>query len=278
MKFTKMHGLGNDYIYINLFEEPEDVDYGKLAIKLSDRHMGIGSDGIITIGKSSKADCSIQIYNADGSRAEMCGNGLRCVAKYVYDNHIFEKDNISIETLEGVKKTKLVIEDGKVKNIIVDMGIPTCHDKTKIDLDKITHDLNVDNQVFEVMDISIGNPHTVLFVDELTDDLVLGVGKEIEKHPYYPNRTNVEFIKVISDNVIRMRVYERGTGETLACGSGATSAAFAYMLKNPKIHKVTVKLKGGDLIIKWDKKTNHLFMEGPATKVYDGEFDLEDYK
>lgn len=278
MKFTKMHGLGNDYIYINLLEESEDVDYGKLAIKLSDRHMGIGADGIITIGKSDKADFFMQIYNADGSKGEMCGNGIRCVAKYVYENHMCEKDNITVETLAGVKNLRLTIEDGKVKMVIVDMGMPMCHDGTEINIDKITHELKVDNQVFKVMDVSVGNPHTILFVDELTDDLVLGIGKKIESHPYYPNRTNVEFVKVVSDNVLEMRVYERGSGETLACGTGSTASAVAYMLKNPSINNVTVKLLGGNLNIKWDKKSNYLFMQGPATKVFDGEFDLDDYK
>ena len=278
MKFTKMHGLGNDYIYINLLEESEDVDYGKLAIKLSDRHMGIGADGIITIGKSDKADYFMQIYNADGSKGEMCGNGIRCVAKYVYENHMCEKDNITVETLAGVKNLRLTIEDGKVKMVTVDMGMPMCHDGTEINIDKITHELKVDNQVFKVMDVSVGNPHTILFVDELTDDLVLGIGKKIESHPYYPNRTNVEFVKVVSDNVLEMRVYERGSGETLACGTGSTASAVAYMLKNPSINNVTVKLLGGNLNIKWDKKSNYLFMQGPATKVFDGEFDLDDYK
>lgn len=278
MKFTKMHGLGNDYIYINLFNEPNNIDYGKLSIKLSDRHMGIGADGIITIGKSDKADYFMQIYNADGSKGEMCGNGIRCVAKYVYENHMCNKDIIDIETLAGVKRVKLKIVNDKVKMVSVDMGLPMCHDGSMIDKDKITHKLEINNKKYEVMDVSVGNPHTVLFVKEITDDLVLNVGKQIENHPFYPNRTNVEFVKVIDDNILEMRVYERGSGETMACGTGATASSIAYMLKNPNIQEVIVKLRGGDLKVKWDKKKNHLYMKGPAMKVFDGEFDLEDYK
>lgn len=274
MKFTKMHGLGNDYIYINLLEEKKE-DFAELSKILSHRHFGIGADGIITISKSDKADFFMQIYNADGSKGEMCGNGIRCVAKYVYENGLTDKTKITIDTLAGIKTLELSLENDKVEMVKVDMGVPTMHNGEELNKELLTHNLDVFNETYEVMDVSMGNPHTVIFVPEITDYLVLEVGKNIECHEYYPNRTNVEFVQIIDRNTIKMRVYERGSGETMACGTGSCASAVAYMLKNPDIYEVTVKLKGGDLKI-YRAENGHIIMEGPATKVFDGEFDLKD--
>lgn len=270
MKFTKMHGLGNDYIYINDMVEKCD-NYSELAIILSDRHKGIGGDGIITIGKSDKADFFMQIYNADGSKGEMCGNGIRCVGKYVYDNGLTNKTSLDIETIAGIKHLDLNIVDGKVESVKVDMGIPTCHDGSLISLDKIKHEVNG----YNVYDVSMGNPHTVTFVDNITDQMVLKDGPVMENDSYYSNRTNVEFIKIINNNEIDMRVWERGSGETMACGTGACASAVATMLLNDYRGTIIVHLLGGDLKITW-LNNNHVIMEGSATKVYDGEFKIQD--
>lgn len=269
MKFTKMHGLGNDYIYIE--DNGKNIDYSKLSIILSDRHKGIGADGIITISKSNKADFFMQIYNADGSKGEMCGNGIRCVGKYVYDNHLTNKTSITIDTLAGIKYLDLNVENNIVKSVKVDMGIPTCHDKTPLNIDKIKHKL----YDYDVYDISMGNPHTALFVPTITNELVHELGPQIENDKYYPTRTNVEFISTNKDNEIDMRVWERGSGETMACGTGACAAAVATMLLNKQKGTITVHLLGGDLKITW-LENNHILMEGPATKVFEGEFNIDD--
>lgn len=270
MKFTKMHGLGNDYIYINDMVEKCD-NYSELAIILSDRHKGIGGDGIITIGKSDKADFFMQIYNADGSKGEMCGNGIRCVGKYVYDNGLTNKTSLDIETIAGIKHLDLNIVDGKVESVKVDMGVPTCHDGSNLSINKIKHEING----YNVYDISMGNPHTVTFVDNITDQMVLKDGPVMENDSYYSNRTNVEFIKIINNNEIDMRVWERGSGETMACGTGACASAVATMLLNDYRGTIIVHLLGGDLKITW-LNNNHVIMEGSATKVYDGEFKIQD--
>lgn len=270
MKFTKMHGLGNDYIYINDMVEKCD-NYSELAIILSDRHKGIGGDGIITIGKSDKADFFMQIYNADGSKGEMCGNGIRCVGKYVYDNGLTNKTSLDIETIAGIKHLDLNIVDGKVESVKVDMGVPTCHDGSSLSINKIKHEING----YTVYDISMGNPHTVTFVDNITDQMVLKDGPVMENDSYYSNRTNVEFIKIINNNEIDMRVWERGSGETMACGTGACASAVATMLLNDYRGTIIVHLLGGDLKITW-LNNNHVIMEGSATKVYDGEFKIQD--
>lgn len=272
MKFTKMHGLGNDYIYIYA-ETIDDEFYSSLAIKLSDRHFGIGGDGIIVITPSLNADFFMQIYNADGSKGEMCGNGIRCVAKYVYDKNLTDKLHLEIDTLAGIKKVDLNILDGVVDSVKVDMGNALLHDGSLIDKNKCKHKLVVDGKEFDVMDISMGNPHTVVFVPEITDELVLKVGPLIEKNEYYPNRTNVEFVKIIDEKNLEMRVWERGSGETLACGTGACASVVAFSLVTSS-NDVVVKLRGGNLHIILDKKNNHVIMEGPATMVFEGEFDL----
>ncbi len=268
MKFTKMHGLGNDYIYV-YDENNNKYDYSKLAIKLSPRHTGIGADGIITISKSDKSDFFMQIYNADGSKGEMCGNGIRCVGKYVYDNKLTNKTSITIDTLAGIKYLDLNVVGDKVESVKVDMGIPVCHNGDNLVIDKIKR--NIDG--YDFYNISMGNPHSITFVDEITDELVYNVGPSIEVNSYYPNRTNVEFIKIINDNEINMRVWERGSGETMACGTGACAAAVATMLLNNKKGTIIVHLLGGDLKITW-LDNNHVIMEGPATKVFEGYVDV----
>lgn len=277
MKFTKMHGLGNDYIYINTISEGE-YDYSYLSTILSKRHFSIGADGIITISKPTakeKADFFMQIFNADGSKGEMCGNGIRCVGKYVYENGLTNKKSLKIETLAGIKNLDLNIKDNKVISVKVDMGVAMLHNGEAFELDKAKHDLQIENRAYEVIDVSMGNPHTVLFADEITDDLVLRVGPLIEKHEYYPNRTNVEFVKILKPGVLQMRVFERGSGETMACGTGACASAVAYFIKSG-LNEVTIKLLGGELKISKDKDNQHIILDGLATKVYDGEIDLND--
>lgn len=275
MRFTKMHGLGNDYIYLYENDLDKNIDksdyyYSNLAIKLSDRHFGVGGDGIILIRDSSKGDFFMQVYNADGSKGEMCGNGIRCVGKYVYERGLTNKTELKIDTMAGLKNIELILKDNKVTDVRVDMGKPTLHDGSTLRLTKCCHDLKIDGVTYSVMDVSIGNPHTVVFVDELTDDLVLKVGPLIENNPFYPHRTNVEFVQAVDDAKLNMLVWERGSGETLACGTGASAAATAFMLKNPQVKKVQVNLKGGILNIEW-QDNNHIIMTGSATKVFEGE-------
>ncbi len=271
-----MHGLGNDYIYI--YEEDinkekrNDEFYSKIAIKLSDRHFGIGADGIILIKESDKADFFMQIYNADGSKGEMCGNGIRCVGKYVYERGLTNKNKLAIDTLAGIKYLDLLVDDNnKVNEVIVDMGEPMLHNGSPVSLN-CEHTLKVDDEEYQVMDISMGNPHTIIYVPEITDYLVLEVGPKIENNSFYPNRTNVEFVKVIDDSTLEMRVWERGSGETMACGTGACAVATSYMLKHPEVKEIQVKLRGGTLNIKWNSD-KHILMRGEATKVFDGEIE-----
>ncbi len=275
MRFTKMHGLGNDYIYLYENDLDKNIDksdyyYSNLAIKLSNRHFGVGGDGIILIKDSSKGDFFMQVYNADGSKGEMCGNGIRCVGKYVYERGLTNKTKLKIDTMAGLKNIELILKDNKVTDVKVDMGKPMLHDGSTLNLTKCCHDLKIDGVTYSVMDVSMGNPHAVVFVDELTDDLVLKVGPLIENNPFYPHRTNVEFVQVVGDAKLNMLVWERGSGETLACGTGASAAATAFMLKNPQVKKVQVNLKGGILNIEW-QDNNHIIMTGSATKVFEGE-------
>ncbi len=274
MQFTKMHGLGNDYIYLDLTEKIREYDYSFLAQILSDRHFGVGSDGVIAILPSTKADFAMRIYNADGKEAEMCGNGIRCVGKYVYDNELTNKKVITIETFAGIKHLSLKVEDEKVVSVKVDMGVPTLHNGDAFNLEKAKHVLNAYNRSYEVIDVSMGNPHTVVFVPNICDYMMRTSGVAIEGHNFYPHHTNVEFVSVINDDTLEMRVYERGVGETMACGTGACASAFAYMEMHPNINKVTVKLLGGELLI--TKEKDHIFMEGSATKVYEGKVNLND--
>lgn len=277
MKFTKMQGCGNDYIYINCFKE-EIKNIKELAIKLSDRHFGIGSDGIILIKSSDKADFKMDMYNADGSQAQMCGNGIRCVAKYVYDYGLTNKTNISIETLAGIKYLDLQIENKKVKMVTVDMGspitapkeIPVISDKNII----LEQPIKIDNKIYQMTCVSMGNPHAVIWVDDTKKIDIEKVGTLFENNELFPEKTNAEFIHVIDKNTIDMRVWERGSGETLACGTGACASVVACVLSGKTDEKVTVKLLGGELLIYYDRENNKVFMTGPAIKVFDGEINL----
>ena len=274
MKFTKMQGIGNDYIYINCFEEKVD-DPSALAARLSDRHFGIGSDGIILICPSKTADCRMDMYNADGSRGMMCGNGIRCVGKYVYERGIAKKEKLRVETLSGEKTLDLTVQNGEVVAVTVDMGkpilkakeIPVAFGENEV----IDEPLMVDGAEHRITCVSMGNPHAVLFVRDVNRANLESVGPKIETNGMFPSRTNVEFIQILNKNEINMRVWERGSGETWACGTGACAAVVACCLNGKTDKKVRVHLKGGDLDIVWDKEnTGSVFMTGPAEFVFDG--------
>ncbi len=281
MKFTKMQGLGNDYVYVNCFEEKIE-NPPAVARYVSDRHFGIGSDGRIMINPSEVADFEMEMYNADGSRGEMCGNGIRCVAKYVYDYGLTDKTQISVETLGGIKYLDLTVEDGKVVLVKVDMGkpelksdlIPIISENEKV----IDEPIEVDGQVYHMTGVSMGNPHTVIYVDDVKNLDLEKIGPKFENHERFPKRINTEFVHCIDRNTVEMRVWERGSGETLACGTGACAVAVASILNNLTDTRVTVKLLGGDLQIEWDREKNHVFMTGPAKVVFDGVIDITEIK
>ena len=277
MKFTKMHGCGNDYVYVNLFEEKLD-NPAEVSIKVSDRHFGIGSDGLITIGPSDKADFRMRIYNADGSEAEMCGNGIRCIAKYVYDHHLTDKTEITVETGAGVLTLQLFTENGKVQQVRVDMGepilipadIPVVADGDKV----IDEPIEVGGKTWNMTCVSMGNPHAVVFVDDTANFPLETYGPLFENHERFPKRTNTEFVQVISPTEANMRVWERGSAETWACGTGTCASVMACILNGKTEDKVLVHLRGGDLTIEYDRDSNHVFMTGPATEVFSGEIEI----
>lgn len=279
MKFTKMHGCGNDYVYVNCFEEkaenPEEI-----ARVVSDRHFGIGSDGLILIKPSGVADFQMDMYNLDGSRGKMCGNGIRCVAKYVYDHGMTDRENISVETASGIKYLHLTVEDGRVSTVRVNMGAPILTAKdVPVRCSRgqaIDEPITVDGEKYRFTAVSMGNPHAVLFLDRDVRELPLEqIGPKFENHEIFPDRVNTEFINVLDDHTLRMRVWERGSGETLACGTGACAAGVAAVL-NGKVKEgpVTIHLAGGDLVIEWDRAENSVYMTGPAVEVFHGEIDL----
>lgn len=277
MKFTKMHGLGNDYVYVNCFKE-KIGNPPEAARILSDRHFGVGSDGLIMICPSEKADFEMEMYNADGSRGEMCGNGIRCVAKYVYDYGLTDKTNISVETLGGVKYLDLTVKDGKAVLIKVDMGRPELKPE-RIPIVSgsdavISEPIVVDGATYRMTGVSMGNPHAVIFVDDVKGLELEAVGPKFENHERFPKRVNTEFARVIDRETVEMRVWERGSGETLACGTGACAVAVACILNGLTEDKVTVRLLGGDLLIEWDKEADKVYMTGPATVVFDGEIQI----
>lgn len=281
MKFTKMHGLGNDYVYVNCFEEKID-NPPAVARFVSDRHFGIGSDGLIMINPSKTADFEMEMYNADGSRGEMCGNGIRCVAKYVYDYGLTDKTQISVETLGGIKYLDLTVEDGKVSLVKVDMGkpeleadlIPIISEREQV----IDEPIEVDGKEYHMTGVSMGNPHAVIYVDDVKGLDLEKIGSKFENHERFPKRINTEFVHCIDRQTVEMRVWERGSGETLACGTGACAVAVSSILNNLTDTQVTVKLLGGDLQIEWDQKKNHVFMTGPAKVVFDGVIDITEIK
>ena len=276
MKFTKMQGLGNDYVYVNCLKETI-ADPPALAKKISDRHFGVGSDGLIMINPSDKADFEMEMYNADGSRAEMCGNGIRCVAKYVYDYGLTDKTRISVETLAGIKYLDLTVENGKVSLVRVDMGrpilepenIPVQAEGRRV----VDEPLTVDGKEYRMTCVSMGNPHAVIFVDQDVRELPLEqIGPSFENHERFPKRINTEFARVLDRRTVEMRVWERGSGETLACGTGTCATAVACVLNGLTEDEITVHLLGGDLYIKWDREKDTVYMTGPAETVFDGEW------
>lgn len=277
MKFTKMHGCGNDYVYVNCFEETVK-DPEEAAKIVSDRHYGIGSDGLILICPSDKADFRMAMYNLDGSEGKMCGNGVRCIAKYVYDHHLTDKTRISLETLGGIKYLDLNIKNGKVETVVVDMGEPVLTPEdipVAVSGDQAVNiPLEVDGKVWYMTCISMGNPHAVVFVDNTKDLDLEKIGPKFEKHPIFPEQVNTEFVHVIDRHTVDMRVWERGSGETLACGTGACATAMACILNHMTDDEVLIHLLGGDLLIRYDRETNHIFMTGPAAEVFSGEIDL----
>lgn len=280
MKFTKMQGLGNDYVYVNCFKETVE-NPSSVAKFVSNRNFGIGSDGLILICPSETADFQMVMYNADGSRGEMCGNGIRCVAKYVYDYGLTDKSRISVETLGGIKYLDLTVENGKVRLVKVDMGEPhLAPEEIPIAMDDkdvgkvIDEEIDVDGTVYHMTGVSMGNPHTVVYMDDLKGLEIEKIGSKFESHPRFPQRINTEFAHVLDEHTVEMRVWERGSGETLACGTGACAVAVASILNGLTKRSVTVKLLGGDLMIEWNEENGHVFMTGPAEVVFDGEIDL----
>lgn len=275
MRFTKMHGAGNDYVYINCFEVKLDVDIPELARRISDRHFGVGGDGLILICPSETADARMRMYNADGSESEMCGNGLRCVAKYVYDHGIATKDELRLETGRGILTVQIFANQGRAERIRVNMGTPIFEPEkiptTLPGTPPVRAKLDVGGKTLEVTCVSMGNPHCITFVDEITDEWVHGIGPQIETHPAFPRRVNAEFIQVLSPTEIRMRVWERGSGETLACGTGACASAVAGVLNGLTERKVLCHLPGGDLELEWSEGGD-VFMTGPAVEVFTGEW------
>ncbi len=276
MKFTKMHGAGNDYVYVNLFEETLPKDAAELAVEISDRHTGVGSDGLILIEPSEVADARMRMFNADGSESEMCGNGIRCVAKYVYDHGIAVKEEMSIETGAGVLALRLFPENGKVKQVRVNMGRPVLESEkiptTLAGDPPVNCELIVGERNLQVTCISMGNPHCITFVDQLNDEWVHDIGPQVETHAAFPNRVNAEFIQVVSPSEFIMRVWERGSGETMACGTGACAVAVAGVLTGRTERTVLAHLPGGDLQLEWSPETDEVFMTGPATEVFTGQW------
>lgn len=277
MKFTKMQGLGNDYIYVNCFSE-NVVNPSEAAKLLSDRHFGIGSDGLVLIMPSETCDFKMRMFNSDGSEAEMCGNAIRCVGKYVYDNGLTQKTKIKIETLAGVKFLDMKVKSEKVALVKVDMGEPIL-EPAKIPVNSngelfISQPVSIDDKEFKVTCVSMGNPHAVTYVDDVDNFPLEIIGPKMENNSLFPKRINAEFVQVIDKDTLKMRVWERGAGETLACGTGACAVLVSSVLNGISNRRVVVKLLGGDLIIEWDENDNHVYMTGPATKVFDGEVQI----
>lgn len=276
LPFSKMHGAGNDYIYIDATETVPS-DPAALAIEISDRHFGVGSDGLVLILPSEEADFRMRMFNSDGSEAEMCGNATRCIGKYVYEMCLTDKTTLTLATKAGIKHLTLHLKEGKVDEVTVDMGTPVLS-PALIPVESIAPDAKIseieiiDNHQYRITAVGMGNPHAVIFVDEPTDDLVLGQGPALEKARIFPNKSNIEFASVTDRHNIRMRVWERGTGETLACGTGACATAVAGVLNGLTDRDVNVHLRGGTLHIHWDAESGHVMMTGPARFVCHGTY------
>jgi diaminopimelate epimerase len=281
IKFTKMHGAGNDYVYVDGFTQKLPSDLEQLAIAMSHRRFGVGGDGIIAILPSDHADARMRMFNADGSESEMCGNGIRCVAKYVHDSGIARKPSLAIETGAGVLKLELQVQNGNVDQVTVDMGkprllaaeIPTTLESA--DQQVVNHKLEYKGHTLFGTCVSMGNPHCVIFVPEATDELVLGIGPLIEKDERFPKRTNVEFVEVLASGEVRQRTWERGSGETWACGTGASAVCVAGVLTGRTDRKILNHLTGGDLMLHWDEASGHVFMTGPAVEVFTGNYNYK---
>jgi diaminopimelate epimerase len=274
MRFTKMQGAGNDYIYVDCFHAKPPLDPAGISRKMSDRHFGVGGDGLILICPSEKADARMRMFNADGSEAEMCGNGIRCVAKYIYEHGIAKKPGLKIETGRGLLSLELEVAGDKVQRVRVDMGAPIL-EASKVPTTLTGSpplDVALAPHTQRVTCVSMGNPHCVTFVPELTDALVLGTGPKIEVHPAFPRRVNVEFVKVNRPDDVTVRVWERGSGETLACGTGACAVAVAGVLTGRTQRRLSVHLPGGDLELDWSEKDNHVYLTGPAIEVFSGDW------
>lgn len=299
MKFTKMHGCGNDYIYISGFTEKiMQEEKPELVQHLSDRHFGIGGDGVIFINPSDEADFEMEMYNADGSRAEMCGNGIRCVAKYVYDKGLTDKTDISVVSYGMIKYLQLFLKEGKVDSVRVNMGAPELAPERipviveageKSGVDRSVSDghvmkqsgesivdepITVQGREYKMTCVSMGNPHAVVFMDDVTNLQIEKIGPYFENHERFPKRINTEFVKVLDRKTVQMRVWERGTGETLACGTGCCATVVACVLNGLTDDTVTVKLLGGEIEITWDREANLVYMTGPAVTVFEGEWSL----
>lgn len=279
MKFTKMQGCGNDYIYINGFTE-KIGDKPAFVRAVSDRHFGVGGDGAIFINPSEEADFEMEMYNADGTRAEMCGNGIRCVAKYVYDKGLTDKKQISIASFGNVKYVDLYVDDGLVRSVKVNMGTPVLEAKkvpVKSAMERsVDEPITVNGKEYRMTCVSMGNPHAVVFMENIAKLDIASIGPLFENHEVFPNRTNTEFVEVVDRTHVNMRVWERGTGETLACGTGCCATVAACVLNGLTEDEVTVRVLGGEIDIRWDRNKNLIYMTGPAETVFEGEFPWEE--
>ncbi len=277
MKFTKMQGAGNDYVYVNCMEQTID-NIPEKARFISDRHFGIGSDGLVLIMPSEVADFRMRMFNSDGSESEMCGNATRCIAKYVYEYGLTDKTTVSLETLAGIKILQMNLKDGKVDSVRVDMGEPILEpDKIPVISSKdrfISESVDVDGVEYKMTCVSMGNPHAVIYVDDVVNLHIEAIGPKVENHKLFPRRTNTEFVKVGDRKTLHMRVWERGAGETLACGTGACATLVATVLNGLCDRTATLKLLGGDLVIEWNEEDNHVYMTGPAVIVFDGNIEI----
>ncbi|WP_066638785.1 diaminopimelate epimerase [Desulfolucanica intricata] len=277
MHFVKVHGLGNDFVLVNAMVEELPADPVNLARRVCDRHFGVGADGLVLLHKSGRAELRMQIFNSDGSEAEMCGNAIRCVAKYAYEKQLIQKEKIRVETLAGIIVPQLIIESGIVKNVRVNMGKPVL-DRAEIPMQGsagrvISEPLKVGKETYKITAVSMGNPHVIVFVDKLDGFPVSKIGRQIETHAVFPRKTNVEFVEILSRSEVTMKVWERGAGETMACGTGACATVVASALNGFTDRKVTVHLNGGDLLIEW-ADDNHVYMTGPAEEVFSGTINI----
>lgn len=273
MKFTKMHGLGNDYVYVDTFDQSVP-DPAAMAIAVSRPHFGVGADGLVLIGPSTEADYAMRMFNADGSEGEMCGNAVRCIGKYVHDRGLTAKTRVTLATRGGIKTLELQLQGGSVEQVTVDLGEPALSPAslpvTLAGAQVLNHPLSIDGQTHHISCVSMGNPHAVIFVDDPQAVDVHGIGRQIEHHPLFPKRTNVEFVRVWRRDLLEMRVWERGSGETLACGTGAAASLVAAVLNGLADRSAVVQLTGGELHVHWDARDNHVYQTGPATFVFDG--------